>query len=306
MTDRAVDVGELAQEYRDLTPLDGRPEGDRYQGSLTDGRSVVVTLVARALGERLQQPDEFIAGLQSVRSGVSPVFPSILRSGRTATGLLHFAVERRDVEAVSPGVMKAPDLAVAGAELARALAAAHAAGLVHGAVSTPRIGVGPAGTQLEGLGLFAALYGAGLKSADAASSLSEAPYVAPEVRLGDSPDARSDIYSLGASLFELLTGKPPVGGRTTSFVMATVLSDEPTSDESQTEAAPSGPIVDAILRAIEATPSDRWPDATAFAAALDAGAGASAEILAARKTGCLPRAAAVSLLLAAVAAIAVR
>jgi eukaryotic-like serine/threonine-protein kinase len=95
----------------------------------------------------------------------------------------------------------------------------------------------------------------------------------------------------------LLTGKPPYGGRTTSYVLASVLADE----EENGPGDGALPAVDAIMRAIEREPDDRWQSAAAFAQALAAAIGSSREKprVAGRRMGCLPAAAAV-LVLAAV------
>jgi serine/threonine protein kinase len=301
MNDRAADVGELAAEYRDITPLDDRPEGERYRATLRDGRDAVVTLIASDLTARLEQPQVFLDALRGASRVAHAAFPTLVHSGRTPRGTVHVAVEYQPADLILPGTEKVPDVAAIGAELARALHAAHVEGIMHGAVSTQRIARTSSGVQLDGLGLFTALCTAGLSAAETASTLSEAVYVAPEVRDGEVPSARSDVYSLGASLYELLTGKPPFGGRTTSFVMATVLADEPTQEDPTSETPPTGPVVEALLRAIETTPADRWPDAGAFAAALAAGAGDSPGPAGSRR-GCLSKAGMVSLFLASIIA----
>lgn len=78
-------------------------------------------------------------------------------------------------------------------------------------------------------------------------------------------DYRTDFYSLGATLYELLTGKPPFGGRTTSYVIAAVLADEPASPEGDPL---TKRVTDTVLRAIEKAPEDRWSSAALFARAL--------------------------------------
>jgi serine/threonine-protein kinase len=158
------------------------------------------------------------------------------------------------------------------------LANAHAAGLVHGSITTERITKTARGAVLRDFGLFDALTCGGLESRDVAILLSDPAFVSPEVRMGAVPDERSVVFSLGAALYELLTGKPPYGGRTTSFVMAAVLSDSAEYREldgvSTAEPAPGDraePVVEALIRAIEQAPEDRWPSAGAFAVALAAG-----------------------------------
>jgi serine/threonine-protein kinase len=95
----------------------------------------------------------------------------------------------------------------------------------------------------------------------------QSSYLSPEELSGKTPSAQSEIFSLGIIFYELLTGKRPFGGRTTTMVMATVLTDDITSS---TESADDDAdrIVAAILRALEKDPADRWNSAAQFAAAL--------------------------------------
>ena len=116
------------------------------------------------------------------------------------------------------------------------------------------------------------------------------PYLAPEILVGDKPTEHGDMYGLGASLYELMTGRPPFGGRTTSTVMATVLAEgQRESSESERDA---NFVVDAVLRSIEKDVDDRWPTLATFAAAL---AGErpttppkAGEAVRPRRFGCLP------------------
>ena len=116
------------------------------------------------------------------------------------------------------------------------------------------------------------------------------PYLAPEILVREKPTEHGDMYALGATLYELMTGRPPFGGRTTSTVMATVLAND--HGEATTAGEDSNHVVHAVLRAIEKDPADRWPTLATFAAAL-AGerpttppkAGA---VVRPRRLGCLP------------------
>lgn len=159
-----------------------------------------------------------------------------------------------DLSPIAPGVKPAAAVAVVGAYLARVLASVHHAGMVHGAVATDRIlRAADGGLQLGVFALYPALVAGGVDPREAAMVLSSWAYVSPEGRLGAPLDGRNDVYSLGAALYELVTGRPPFGGRTTSYVMATVLSED---DESTATAnvQESSHIVESVLRAIEGRP----------------------------------------------------
>jgi hypothetical protein len=309
MTAPDPDVDLLRARYRDPVELDRRPEGIRYSATLHDhdGTPVVVLAIARDLRARIPFPERFTAALERAASIPSDALSLPLAWGHDSNGLLHCAYARLPLEELIPGSLSTADVANVGVQLARTLVTAHAAGMTHGAITTARISrTRDDDVQLNAFGLFAALTAGGMSVADAATVLSDAPYVSPEVQMGAAPDERSDVFSLGASLFELLTGKPPFGGRTTSSVMAAVLSGGNTDDASDADRERrSGPVIEALLRAIEQAPDDRWPSATAFANALASGTaeGRSNRAQMARARGCFPIAGAVVLGIATLAGV---
>ncbi|MFP5224099.1 MAG: PASTA domain-containing protein [Actinomycetota bacterium] len=98
-----------------------------------------------------------------------------------------------------------------GHEVAAALDALHRAGLMHGDLKPENIMATPDGAmKITDLGLARAVW---QKGADTSEQVFGTPgYLAPERRHGSPGDARSDIYALGAILFELATGvRPPDG-----------------------------------------------------------------------------------------------
>lgn len=267
MTASNADAGTLQDQYLELAESDRRAEGVWHTGTLRDGLPVYILSLAPAVAAKLTRPTEFFAGLERAAIVKLRGVSRPISWGRTSDGGFHCAYERdADTSPAAPGVKPAAEVAMVGSYLAKALSAAHQAGAIHGAVSARRIlRSADGGLQLGGFGLLPALSAGGLGVAGAALLLSDIAYVSPEGRAGAPLDARSDIFSLGATLYEFLTGKPPFGGRTTSFVMASVLSEPAGAAAVQPE---SSPAVDAVLRAIETTPEDRWPTATAFAHAL--------------------------------------
>ena len=292
-----TEAGALGEAYRDLIEVDRRREGTRYTATLPDGTPVVALAIASDVGTRISSHDRFAAEFQRAAAVHHEGIVPPVAWGALSDGTLHCAYARFERRDVTPGSLPPVVVAGIGAHLAKALAASHAAGVVHGAISPGRfVLTRDRGALLADFGLFAALSEGGLGVQAASALLNEPGYVGPEVQRGDSPTNQSDIYSLGASLYELLTGKPPYGGRMTSFVLASVLSEDAEGGEPPTE--PSGPvttsnpIVDALMRAIEREPEDRWPSATAFAVALTAGfsTGEIAAITKQRK-GCLSTAA---------------
>ena len=123
-------------------------------------------------------------------------------------------------------------------QTAGALAAAHQAGIIHRDIKPENIMVRPDGlVKVLDFGL-AKLTGAQAKTTTAAASYSTIhtnpgivmgtiSYMSPEQARGLEVDARSDLFSLGVVLYEMLTGRPPFAGATTGDVLVSILDREP-------------------------------------------------------------------------------
>ncbi len=93
-------------------------------------------------------------------------------------------------------------------------------------------------------------------------------YMSPEQVGGDPVDARSDIYSLGSVLYEMLAGEAPFSGRTAQAIIAKRLS-EPAPSVRSARPAVTQPLERAVARALAVLPADRFSTAGDFAAALE-------------------------------------
>ena len=99
-------------------------------------------------------------------------------------------------------------------------------------------------------------------------SLGTPRYMSPEQAAGDRAiDGRTDVYSLGTVLYEMLTGDPPFQGSTSQAIIARVLTEKPRSVRLSRETVPL--YVDAAIdKALAKLPADRWSSAQEFAQAL--------------------------------------
>jgi serine/threonine-protein kinase len=99
-------------------------------------------------------------------------------------------------------------------------------------------------------------------------SLGTPQYMSPEQASGDRTiDGRSDIYSLGAILYEMLAGEPPHSGSTVQAIIAKVLTERPHGVRARRDAVP--PHVErAIDKALAKLPADRFSNAYQFIEAL--------------------------------------
>ena len=99
-------------------------------------------------------------------------------------------------------------------------------------------------------------------------SLGTPHYMSPEQAMGEREiTARSDVYALGAVLYEMLTGEPPFSGPTAQAIVAKVMTAEPVLPTQLRRTVPE-PVEDAVLTALQKLPADRFATAAQFAAAL--------------------------------------
>src|SRR5438105_10263781 len=91
--------------------------------------------------------------------------------------------------------------------------------------------------------------------------------MSPEQATGDEPDARSDVYSLAAVLYEMLAGEPPHTGPTAQAIIAKLLTEPPMRLSVVRGDVPAG-IDAALARALAKPPAERFASAAGFAEAL--------------------------------------
>jgi serine/threonine-protein kinase len=100
----------------------------------------------------------------------------------------------------------------------------------------------------------------------AGTMLGTPAYMSPEQLMGQAVDARSDIYSSGVLLYQLLTGERPFEGGMTTIIHKALNTTPPRPSEISVTAPPALDCV--VVRAMAKRPADRYPNAAAFARAL--------------------------------------
>jgi tetratricopeptide (TPR) repeat protein len=239
------------------------------------GREVALKFLHPASGrtpkavERFQREASAISGLNH------PNICTLFDVG-THEGHPFLVLELLEGETLRELARKAPlparRVAEFGAQVADALDAAHGKGIVHRDIKPGNLFLTPRG-QVKVLDFGLAKLVAGSTSGD--SSDTSAPtehaltehgvtvgtlaYMSPEQLLGLPLDGRADVFSLGAVLYELATGRPAFGASTASAVREAVLHRDPSSSGAGAEVQAALRCV--IAKALEKDPERRYPTA---------------------------------------------
>jgi hypothetical protein len=155
-------------------------------------------------------------------------------------------------------------------QVAGALDYAHRQGVVHRDIKPENILLQEGEAMLADFGIALAVKEAGgNRLTETGLSLGTPQYMSPEQATGDRMlDARSDVYSLAAVLYEMLAGEPPVTGPTAQAMIAKLMTERPTHLRVVRQSVPE-PIEAAVARALDKTPADRFSSAGDFVRALE-------------------------------------
>jgi serine/threonine-protein kinase len=156
-----------------------------------------------------------------------------------------------------------------------ALAEAHALGIVHRDLKPANLFVTKrrdGSTCIKvldfGISKTTGSEGASLALTKAGTILGSPPFMSPEQWMSADIDARSDIWSVGTILFQLVTGRYPFEGDTMPHLCAAVMNGVPPPLRSLRSDAPEG-LEQVILRCLEKSPAKRYENVTELARALE-------------------------------------
>ncbi len=151
-----------------------------------------------------------------------------------------------------------------------ALGYSHTSGIVHRDIKPANVMLTPNGeVKVMDFGIARAIADSSATMTQTQAVIGTAQYLSPEQARGETVDARSDLYSTGCLLFELLTGRPPFVADSPVAVAYQHVGEAPTAPSSQVPELP--PEVDAIvLHALVKDRNDRYQNAEDFRQDIDA------------------------------------
>jgi serine/threonine-protein kinase len=189
-------------------------------------------------------------------------------------GVLYYVMPYVEGETLADRLRREKQLSVADSvriatEAAAALDYAHRHGIVHRDIKPANILLQDGGVLVADFGIALALRAAGGdRITETGLSLGTPHYMSPEQAAGDRDvDLRTDIYALGAVLYEMLAGEPPHTGNTAQAIISRVMTEEPRALTTVRSSVPDH-VSDAVDTALSKVPADRFASAAEFATAL--------------------------------------
>lgn len=262
--------------------------GDRYlvESELGQGGMALVYLARdirhdRAVALKVLRPelsavigaDRFLneirvtANLQHAH--ILPLFDS-----GAAGGLLYYVMPYVEGESLRARLSRERQLSIGEAvrltsQIVSALDYAHRRGILHRDIKPENILLREGQALVADFGIALALRQAGgSRLTETGMSLGTPQYMSPEQATGDRDlDARSDLYSVGAVLYEMLAGEPPFTGPTLQAILARLVTENPRPLRQVRDTVPPA-LEAAVQQALARLPADRFAGAAEFAEAL--------------------------------------
>jgi len=231
------------------------------------GRTVAIKTLVHSFGAAPQQK-QFLREAQIVGQLSHPAIVNLFDVGVEETGIAYLVMEyvngRTLLQVLSESPIPWPRACSWAADLATALGRAHHAGIIHGDVKPANVMITEEGeVKLSDFGIarFAT------QVSGSGRIMGTPAYLAPEQIMGEPHSTRSDLFSLGIVLYQMLTGVPPFDGSSVAAVCAQILTSDPVEPSRRNPSLPPG-LDHIVMRCLAKKPEDRYPTGDALAASL--------------------------------------
>jgi len=266
-------VEALADRYRLERELGSGGMATVYLAhDLRHDRSVAVKVLRPELAAVIGA-ERFLAEIKTTAALQHPHILPLFDSGQ-ADGFLFYVMPLIEGESLRDRLNREHQLPVDDSvrlakEIGSALDYAHRHGVIHRDIKPENILLHDGAALVADFGIALAVSHAdGNRMTETGLSLGTPGYMSPEQATGERGlDARSDVYSLGCLLYEMLAGEPPHTGPTVQAVIAAVVTKEPARLSERRRSVPLY-IDAAVHKALAKLPADRFASADAFVRAL--------------------------------------
>jgi serine/threonine-protein kinase len=243
----------------------------------TDSRSgnqVAVKLLRPEVGGIVTK-ERFLREIQFAKGFEHPAIPRVLESG-IFNSLPFYAMDYVEGETLRDRLKRetrlpVPETLRIATEIAKPMSYAHKRGILHRDIKPENIQLGKKLIFVLDFGVARALLGStDMRLTRTGITVGTPAYMSPEqVTAERDLDPRSDIYSFGCVVYEMLSGTPPFRGASPQVLMASRFKSPPAPLGSIRDDIPAG-LVTAIAKAMAKMPEDRWSSAADFVAAMNA------------------------------------
>jgi eukaryotic-like serine/threonine-protein kinase len=218
--------------------------------------------------------ERFLREIQTIATLQHPHILGLIDSGEV-NGTAYYVMPFVEGESLRDRLSREKQLPIPeavrmGTQVAAALDYAHRHGVIHRDIKPENIMLHDGSALVADFGIALAVSSAGGSSrmTETGMSLGTPHYMSPEQAMGERTiTARSDVYALGAMMYEMLVGDPPFTGSTAQAIIAKVMTEKPVSLQRQRDRVPDA-VEDAVLTALEKLPADRFATAAEFASAM--------------------------------------
>jgi serine/threonine-protein kinase len=217
--------------------------------------------------------ERFVVEIKTTAALQHPHILPLFDSG-TADGFLYYVMPYIQGETLRAKLDRETQLGIDEAvrittDVAGALDYAHRHGVIHRDIKPENILLHDGRPMVADFGIALALSAAaGGRMTETGLSLGTPHYMSPEQATAEKEiTARSDIYSLGSVLYEMLTGNPPHTGASAQQIIMQIVTEEAVPVTRLRKAVPPN-VAAAVAKSLEKLPADRFASAAEFAAAL--------------------------------------
>ncbi len=236
----SLKAGTRFGSYEVVSPLGSGGMGEVYRARDTKlQRDVALKLLPAAFGADADRLSRFTREAQVLAALNHPNIGAIYGVEESQTGpvlVLELVEGPTLADRVAQGPLPVDDAVAIAGQVADALEAAHEQGIIHRDLKPANIKLRPDGAaKVLDFGLAKSMSPAASSGATVTSPamttmgvvLGTAAYMAPEQARGLAVDKRADIWAFGVVLFEMLAGRRPFSGETTSEILAAIIKDQP-------------------------------------------------------------------------------